>query len=323
MNFDRPIALFGILLAAPILLFGLRKALRLAAVLPRFADAAFAPRAARSVRRRASLSAACGALFAVAASVGLAGPSLGFEYVETAAGGAEIALLVDVSNSMLAEDQVPSRLGAATELARYAIRAAPEARYSLTVAKGGATTLSPMTDDVAALEDALEFATPESVTAASTDLGAGVAEAAKTFGAHDAFRVLVILSDGDDRGGSLQGRAAAARKDGILVVSVVFGTERGAPVNDASGKPILDKDGTPAVAKAVPSALARASSSGIALKPETAAAELRAIVDRASGKRGGALQAPRKPRDVSGFFFAAAAFLAAARFFLSPTGALS
>ncbi|MCX7024390.1 MAG: VWA domain-containing protein [Spirochaetes bacterium] len=322
MNFERPLALFGALLALPYLLHAAGTVARSGAFAVRFAPHGLGKKARTRAMRASALSAACGSALIALASVGLAGPSFGYEYPVSEGSGAELAFLLDVSNSMLAEDILPNRLAAACELVRFVIRARPGSRYSLTVAKGGATTLVPMTDDVAAFDDALEFANPAAVTAPSTDLGAGTAAAAKTFTGTGGLRALVILSDGDDRAGTFQSSAAAVRADGILVVGVAFGGTKGVPVADADGSVVLDRDGRPALAAAFPDALAAAASGGAALRPENAMNALCDIIDAAAGK-GGLSISPRRHRDVSGLFFLAAAALAAARFFLSPTGALA
>jgi len=318
MTVDSPGFLWLLVLVPVVVALGVRTAVRAS----RFASFCSPAAAAESAGRRALqlglAVAACEALVATSVILGLSGVSIGRTPVPAEGGGLEVAMVIDVSNSMLAADSEPIRLGRAVALSRSLLAARPALTWSLVAARGGAAILVPPTDDVAAVDEALEYASPDAVTLPGTKLGAGVRAALRSGGA--GRRVVVVLSDGDDRSTDLGRVAAEARAFGAAIVTVAFGGDAPVEVSDAEGRPVLSLDGSRATSARSPAGLARlAALSGGAYfdgdDPASVAGILELIDAAASGAPGSI--ARTMPADRSGAFAFVAALALFARALLS------
>lgn len=159
--------------------------------------------------------------------------------------GIEILFLVDISNSMLAEDVRPSRLELMkTELSRF-IEMSGGDRMGLVAFAGSAVLLSPMTTDQEAIKMYVESLSPNAVTTQGTDFASALQEAKDAFvrgglGQEEGTQVtraIVVLSDGEDQEPGAMKVAEELLKDGIHIFSLAFGTEQGGaiPVRDEMG----------------------------------------------------------------------------------------
>lgn len=251
MSFAQPLWLWLGLLAPLELLLSLRRERAARASL--LALCPPGERRALEARRRllGPLAALGGALCLLALSLLLARPSWGSaaELVETE--GLEVAIVLDVSRSMSAEDLSPpgpglpgSRLEVAKSFARLALGRAPGASFSLVAVKGEALLLVPMTDDLDALETGLDWAEPGAMSAAGTDLGAGIDAALASFSPlAGQGRLIVLLSDGGDLGGRARAAALRARQRGLRIIAVGFGGDSPVTVPGPEGRPLGDGKG--------------------------------------------------------------------------------
>jgi Ca-activated chloride channel homolog len=160
--------------------------------------------------------------------VALAGPRLGAATVEEEAEGIAIALAVDVSTSMLAEDLRPrNRLGAARQTVARFVQGRRHDRIALVAFAGEAMTRVPLTRDYELLAAAVDGLRAGSL-ADGTAIGDGLAAAAARLrGAEEETRVIVLLSDGVNNRGEVEpleaARAAAAL--GIRVYTIAMGSD--------------------------------------------------------------------------------------------------
>ncbi len=231
MSFEHPLYLCMLLLAPLDLALALRREAKrrpsLLALLP--------PLRRKDLMRRrlvvTRLSAIAGALFIIAASISLAGPAWGTRSELVQREGLEIAIVLDVSRSMLAEDMTPaapgasaSRLAAALSFARLALTSAPGATFSLVAVKGEGVLLVPMSDDLDALNSGLDWAGPGLMTKSGTDIGSGIETALGSFSPlADRGKVILLLSDGGDLAGNARAAALDARQQGARLFIVGFG----------------------------------------------------------------------------------------------------
>jgi Ca-activated chloride channel family protein len=160
--------------------------------------------------------------------IAAAGPAIGRAGSETTSEGIAIALAVDVSSSMLAEDFAPSnRLDVAKEQSAAFIEGRVHDRISLVAFAGEALTRVPLTVDYEVLRAAvhdLRVGELEDGTA----IGTAIATAANRLrAAPDTSKVLVLLTDGQNTRGVLDPRTAAraAGEFGIRVYTIGVGTE--------------------------------------------------------------------------------------------------
>jgi Ca-activated chloride channel family protein len=192
----------------------------------------------RSEKRRSLKRAA----FALATLLGLAallGPAWGNAMAAQGQRGVDLVVCLDVSRSMLARDQSPSRLAAAQDqIAALADRAGGD-RMALVLFAGDAELAVPLTRDVASLVQIADESGPLSILRGGTDLGAALDVALTALGdATGEHEAILVLTDGEDveeRGLEVAGRAAAR---GIAVHCVGVGSRLGSKiaVDDGNGE---------------------------------------------------------------------------------------
>ena len=157
-----------------------------------------------------------------------AGPQWGGSRRDVSREGIDIALTVDVSSSMLAEDFAPNnRLDVAKEQSLRFIRGRTSDRIGLISFSGEALTRVPLTLDHAVLDQAvrdLRIGELEDGTA----IGTAIATAANRLRrAPSASKVIVLLTDGENNRGRIDPRtaAAAAAQVGIRIYAIGVGTQ--------------------------------------------------------------------------------------------------
>ena len=176
-------------------------------------------------RLRLGLAIAFGALV----TVSLLRPVGGLERGEPV--GADVALCVDVSWSMAAQDLAPGRLQrAAAEIAALAERARGT-RVALVVFAGEARLLVPLTTDVAAVAVMAAQLVPGAELRGGTDLGAAIDLASAALQRSGAGHgSIVLMTDGEDFGGAGRVAAGRARAAGQRVDCIGFGTATGSKI---------------------------------------------------------------------------------------------
>ncbi|MFZ4616124.1 MAG: vWA domain-containing protein [Rectinemataceae bacterium] len=207
-----------------------------------------APGQARTRLRRLARILGTGAslLFIASMSLALAGPSWGEGSERVERSGLEVALVLDVSRSMVAEDAVGSRLSAAVALARLLMARAPGASFSMVVVKGEAVVLVPMTEDRDAIDSALSYASPSIISRKGTDLGSGIEAALSSFTAlAGRGRIVVVLSDGGDLDLRARAAAAQAKERGARIYAIGFGSAEPVTIPGPEGRPLVEKNGKP------------------------------------------------------------------------------
>lgn len=185
------------------------------------------PSAARWWARASVLSAGAAALAAAAAGSGAGRPT-----GTPVTGGPETVLVLDASNSMLAEDVRPSRLLRQRELAR-ALVGATSGQAAVVYFAGRGYVLSPLTTDLDAVLMFVEAVRPASVGRGGSALTAGIEQALDVLagGRTEASKRIVLFSDGEETAGQgLEVAAARAREAGVAVHAVGIGTPEGARI---------------------------------------------------------------------------------------------
>ena len=185
----------------------------------------------------------------VALIFALAEPSWGERMVEDERRGVELVFVIDVSNSMRAEDVDPSRLSRARSVARTVVGRIPDARTAVVIFKGAATVLVPMTEDQVSFDLAMSNLSGGLITSAGTNLRDGLSTALNQFPAGSPrHRVIVLFSDGEELQESVDTLSDRIRSAGIPILVVQTGTVGGATIPKPTGDVIRDADGTPVIA---------------------------------------------------------------------------
>ncbi len=188
--------------------------------------------------------------------IALARPRWGFEKEEAHRKGTDVVLVLDTSASMRAADVTPSRFVLARQAALSLLSRLPEDRVALVACEGDAQVLVPLTLDTAAAALFLEALEPGIGTLPGTSLAAGIQSASELFPAGPSgSRQCVVISDGEDLEGGVDEAAAKAKKEGIVVHTVLVGAEKGAPIPeyDVAGRMSgykLDSSGSPVLSHA-------------------------------------------------------------------------
>lgn len=173
----------------------------------------------------------------------LARPQMGESVQEIKSEGVEVMFVVDVSESMLAEDVRPNRLEQAkTELGKLLEKLAGS-KIGVVAFAGNAAVLSPLTTDPAALRMYLDSLSISSVSTQGTDFRAAIEEASAGFHRGGAStdevtkvtRVVIIASDGEDHEPGALEAAQKVAKEGVRIFSLIYGTEKGAPIPERDG----------------------------------------------------------------------------------------
>ncbi|HEY3280613.1 MAG TPA: VWA domain-containing protein [Gemmatimonadales bacterium] len=170
--------------------------------------------------------------------IAAAGPRVGSARAELRSEGISIALAVDVSSSMLAEDFAPmNRLDVARRTAIDFVRARTSDRIGLVAFSGQALTQVPITTDYAVVEEAIRRLRV-GILEDGTAIGTAIATSANRLRrAPGRSKVIVLLTDGENNQGRVDPRTAAqaAATFGIRIYTIGVGTQGDAPVPTGQG----------------------------------------------------------------------------------------
>ena len=175
--------------------------------------------------------------------VAAARPQLGSKLREQKARGVEMMLVVDVSNSMLAEDFEPNRL----ERTKYAINKLFEGlqqeRVGLIVFAGEPKVQLPITSDYRMAQAFAKRISPTLVAEQGTDIGKALQLASLSFSSQSGnSRVIVLITDGENHEQSVEQVAQMATQEGIRIYTIGIGTPEGAPI-EIDGEFVKDENG--------------------------------------------------------------------------------
>jgi Ca-activated chloride channel family protein len=206
---------------------------------------------------------------ALCAGVALAGPRWGTERTSIRSSGADVAVAIDASLSMLAPDAPPNRLERAKEDVRRLRALAPGDRMALIAFAGRSYILTPLTIDDGAIALFLDDLDPSVVGQPGTSLSRAIRQGTDLLLATPtaADRALIVLSDGEGFDDETDVRAAAAHaaKEGVSLVTVGYGTEHGSTIPLQSGGATTlkrDASGEVVVTHYMPDLLAAAAEAG-------------------------------------------------------------
>ena len=232
MRFAAPGYLW-LLLALPVLaaLFGLelRRRQRALAV---FGDLRLVRRlaASASLERRVIKAALVigAALFLVLA---LARPQWGTKLEKVSRRGIDVVVAVDTSLSMLAEDAKPNRLAQARAAVASLIDLLQGDRIGLVAFAGTAYVACPLTLDYTAASLFVDVLDPDLLPVPGTAIAEAIRASIRAFQTNERRnKVLILITDGEDHEGDVEGAARAAADEGITIYTVGIGSPNGEPI---------------------------------------------------------------------------------------------
>ena len=176
-------------------------------------------------------------------AVGLSRPQIGAKLKEHETKGAEIMIVLDVSNSMLAEDYSPNRLERAKLAISRLVDKLRDDRIGLIVFAGNSFVQLPITTDYVSAKMFLNTITTESVPIQGTAIGDAINTALRSFSAQsEKSRAIIVITDGENHEDDPVAAAAQAAEIGVRVFTIGVGSPEGKPI-PMDGELLKDRDG--------------------------------------------------------------------------------
>jgi len=160
----------------------------------------------------------------------LARPQWGYDWRETRTRGVDVLFALDTSRSMLAQDIRPNRLIRAKLAIEDLVLRLEGDRIGLIAFAGEAFLQCPLTLDYNAFLQTLEAMDTDVIPLGGTDIGMAISEAQAAFPKNDNYKILILLSDGEDLEERAISQAKEAAEDGITIYTVGIGSEEGTPI---------------------------------------------------------------------------------------------
>ncbi len=193
-------------------------------------------------------------LFMTSIVLALLGPSFGESKREVKSVGKDIFVLIDLSQSMNANDIQPTRLEKIKFELKNIVRAFSSDRLGVIIFSSEAFMQSPLTYDQNALNLFIETLNTSLVPNAGTDFGPPLEMALEKLQSDDSpltqqkSKVIILISDGEDFGDDTDKMAEEIETSGIKLFTLGVGTERGTKIRTRSGFK-KDRDGNDVVTR--------------------------------------------------------------------------
>ncbi len=172
-------------------------------------------------------------------------PQWGFQWREVKRRGLDILIAIDTSKSMLASDAKPNRLERCKLAVKDLIKKLQGDRIGLIAFSGTAFLQCPLTVDYDGFLLALNDLNVDSIPRGGTSIASAIEVARKSFEAGEKkYKVLLIITDGEDHEGDPLRAAAEAKQDGIKIFCIGIGTTEGELIQvlDEKGRKTFLKD---------------------------------------------------------------------------------
>ena len=169
----------------------------------------------------------------------LANPQYSAQREEINRRGIDLIIAMDVSRSMLAEDIEPSRMDRSRYFANALIDELTGNNIGIEFFTCTAVMSAPLTTDYNFLRSVVTAAQPGQISAQGTDIGSAIELAESNYREESTnHRALVLISDGEDFGGTAAAAAAEAYGKGLIIYTVGVGQEGAArmPYETVTGR---------------------------------------------------------------------------------------
>lgn len=163
--------------------------------------------------------------------VALANPKIGTKTETVKREGIDIVFAVDVSRSMLCEDVAPSRLEKSKQIVSQVINQLGSDRIGIVAYAGSAFPVLPITTDYAVAKMFSQSMNPDMVSSQGTSLDEAIELSATYFDKDNGVnKLLILISDGEDHSDGAEDVAATLKKEGLKIITIGVGTEKGGPI---------------------------------------------------------------------------------------------
>lgn len=173
----------------------------------------------------------------------IANPQEGSKLVKGERLGSDIAICLDISNSMMAEDIQPNRLERSKRVVNNLLNELGSDRISLIVFAGSSYIQMPLTNDYSAVKLFLDQIDCSLITVQGTAIGDAINKGMETFGYGDPDRewqkkkgrAIVVISDGENFEDDAEAAARDAASEGVVVCAIGMGLPEGTPIPEYRG----------------------------------------------------------------------------------------
>lgn len=174
----------------------------------------------------------------------LARPQMGTKITHEKRNGIEAVIAIDVSNSMMAQDVVPSRLEKSKLLIENLVDHFTHDHIGLVVFAGDAFVQLPITTDYVSAKMFLQNIDPSLVATQGTDIAKALNLSMRSFSQQkDIGKAVIVITDGEDHEGGALEAAKAANDKGVRVFILGIGNTKGAPIPLQEGGYLTDRNG--------------------------------------------------------------------------------
>jgi len=163
--------------------------------------------------------------------IAAARPQWGTHAVMLKRQGLDIMILLDTSKSMDAEDMKPSRIEKAKQEIRGIVERLRGDRIGLVLFAGQSFVHCPLTLDYSAFNIFMDIVDTDIIPAQGTALASALESGLSAFKQEDRkYKVMLLLTDGEDHDTKPIEAAEAAREAGVRVFTIGIGSVRGEPI---------------------------------------------------------------------------------------------
>lgn len=232
MRFGAPVYLWALFLAPVLALLLALLAWRRHRALDRFGDLALVKRLASSLSvERRLIKAVLLVIASVFLVLALARPQWGARMETVTRRGIDLVIAVDTSNSMLAEDVAPNRLAQARAAVLSLLDMLEGDRVGIVAFAGTAYLACPLTLDYGAAGMFVDVLDTDLLPVQGTAIAEAITVATKAFPEGERrYKVIILITDGEDHEGDVEGAANAAADQGIVIHTVGIGSTSGTPI---------------------------------------------------------------------------------------------
>ena len=163
--------------------------------------------------------------------IGIVNPQSGSKMEEVRRQGVDIMVALDISNSMLAEDLYPSRLGRSKRSIQELFTYLKSDRIGIVVFAGESFVQLPITTDYSAAKLFLNSIETDLITTQGTDIGNAIDLCLKSFDPESpTSKTIILISDGENHEETSESALQAAKEQGVVVHTIGMGSVDGAPI---------------------------------------------------------------------------------------------
>ncbi|MGB9912490.1 MAG: VWA domain-containing protein [Candidatus Kapaibacteriota bacterium] len=163
--------------------------------------------------------------------IALANPLLGTKLIEGKRQGVDVVILLDVSNSMKAEDIKPNRLERAKQMVMKLIDNLINDRIGIIVFAGEPYVQLPLTTDYSAAKLFTSYIDTDIIPTQGTAIGAAIELAVERFNFEPKRKkAMIIITDGENHEDDAISAAENAVKNNFVIHTIGMGTLSGGPI---------------------------------------------------------------------------------------------